>query len=291
MTTDQFSVVMGVFRDHKLAEQAIEELKQTDWIVDDPQLLEQNARGLFGAFKNARTSRETEAELLSDTLAGIDLPEDQQQLYQHELAQGSSLVLAHPQSHLLEIRDILTRYGGYHIFVPFQIGGEQTVTLRREVPQIQKQLVDVGEIRIHKRVITEDRTFTIPVTREEVTIERLPRPSTSQVSPQMQMATADTSRPTSSPAFSSPEEETLREEGTLRIFVREEQVIIQKQVVVVEEITIQKQIVQDIQHLVEPVKHEEVHIERLGKAPVHETTIQKEFSTAQEESPAANEMA
>jgi stress response protein YsnF len=287
MTIAPLSAVIGVFRDHRLAEQALEALKQTGWGVDDPQMIEKNAYGLFGAFKNVKTAHETEAEPLSDELAQVDLPEEQRQLYQRELAYGSSLVLVHPQSHLLEIRDILNRYGAYHVFIPFQVGGEQIISLRQEVPQIQKQIVDVGEIRIHKRVITEERTFTVPVTREEVTIERFPRPSVSQPSPQEQMASGttapeDTPTPTASPALSSAEEEVLKEEGILRIFVREEQVIIQKQVVIIEEIIVQKQIIQENKHLVEPIKHEEVHIERIGKVPVHETTLQKESSAANE---------
>lgn len=278
------SVVIGVFRDHKLAEQAIEDLKQTSWIVDDPQILEKHAHGIFGAFKSARTLSETETG--SDELAEIDMPEEQRQLYQHELTYGSSLVLVHPQSHLLEIRDILNRHGAYHVFVPFQVGGEQSIALRKEVPQVQKQIVDIGEIRIHKRVITEERTFTVPVTREEVTIERFPRSSVAQAPFQGQTATDtmmpnDTAMQTASPALFSTEE-ALKEEGILRILVREEQVIIQKQVAVVEEIVIQKQIVQDVRHMVEPVKHEEVHIERIGKAPIHDTTVQEEHLHANE---------
>lgn len=284
MTTAPLSVVLGVFRDHKLAEQAIEELRQTSWIVDDPQVLEKHTHGIFGAFKNARTSHETEAD--PDELTDIDMPEEQRQLYQHELAYGSSLVLVHPQSHLLEIRDILNRHGAYHVFIPFQVGGEQTIALRKEVPQVQKQIVDIGEIRIHKRVITEERTFTVPVTREEVTIERFPRSSGSQASSQGQAASDmplsnDTSMQTA-PSAPFSAEESLKEEGTLRILVREEQVIIQKQVAVVEEIVIQKQIVQDVKHLVEPVKHEEVRIERVGKAPIHETTAQEDHLPANE---------
>ena len=286
MPTASPSVVIGVFRDHRLAEQALEALKQTGWGVNDPQMIEKNAHGIFGVFKNVKTTHETEAEPLPAELAQVDLPEEQRQLYQRELAYGSSIVLVHAQSHLLEIRDILNHYGAYHAFIPFQVGGEQIISLRREVPQIQKQIVDVGEIRIHKRVITEERTFTVPVTREEVTIERFPRQSVSQPSPQAQTAPGpippgDAPTQTALPALSSVEE-VLREEGVLRILVREEQVIIQKQVAVIEEIVVQKQIVQDIRHLVEPIKHEEVHIESVGKAPVHETTLQEESSAANE---------
>ncbi|MBA2394508.1 MAG: YsnF/AvaK domain-containing protein [Ktedonobacteraceae bacterium] len=283
MTTAPLSVIIGVFRDHRLAEQALDALKQTGWGIDDPQIIEKNAHGIFGAFKNVKTAPEAG----SDELAQIDLPEEQRQLYQHELAYGSSLVLVHPQSHLLEIRDILNRHGAYRVFIPFQVGGEQIISLRQEVPQIQKQIVDIGEIRIHKRVITEEKTFTIPVTREEVTIERFPRSNASQPSSQGKtasdaMALENTRTQTTSSALSSTEEEVLKEEGIFRILVREEQVIIQKQVAIVEEIVVQKQIIQEIRHLVEPVKHEEVQIERVGNVLVHENTPQEEPSTARE---------
>ena len=229
----------------------------------------------------------TAPEADSDELARIDLPEEQRQFYQHELAYGSSLVLVHPQSHLLEIRDILNRHGAYRVFIPFQVGGEQIISLRQEVPQIQKQIVDIGEIRIHKRVITEEKTFTVPVTREEVTIERFPRSTAAQQPSQGQtasdaMALENTRAHMASPALTSAEEEVLKEEGILRILVREEQVIIQKQVVVVEEIVVQKQIIQETRHLVEPVKHEEVQIERVGNVLIHENTPQEESSTVHE---------
>jgi stress response protein YsnF len=280
MTTAPLPVILGVFRDRRLAEQAIDALKQSNWVIDDPQMIEKNTHGIFGAFKNARTAHVAEGEPLPDELAQVDLPEEERQLYQYELGNGSFLVLVHPQGHLLEIRDILKRYGGYHIFIPFQVGGEQVISLRQEVPQVQKQIVDVGEIRIHKHVITEERTFTIPVTREEVTIERFPRASVSAPSPQLQPTFGmHTPTQTASPAPSSAEE-MLKEEGILRILVHEEQVIIQKQVVVVEEIIVQKQAVEDVRHLVEPIKHEEVRIESIGNAPVHEMSAQEESSLA-----------
>jgi stress response protein YsnF len=285
MTTASLAVIIGVFRDHRLAEQALDALKQTDWEIDNPQIIEKTTHGIFGAFKNAKPTHEVEP--LPEELAQLDLPEEQRQFYQHELTYGSSLVLIHSQSHLLEIRDILNRHGAYRVFIPFQVGGEQTISLRQEVPQIQKQIVDIGEIRIQKRVITEEKTFTVPVTREEVTIERFPRSTVSQPPSQGKTASdaiafENTQAQTTGPALSSAEEEVLKEEGLLRILVHEEQVIIQKRVAVIEEIVVQKQIIQETRHLVEPVKHEEVQIERVGNVLVHENTPQEEPSTARE---------
>src|SRR5207244_13523349 len=49
-----------------------------------------------------------------------------------------------------------------------------TMELREEVLDVQKEWVQREEIRIHVRVITEEKVFKVPVRREEVTIERLP---------------------------------------------------------------------------------------------------------------------
>ena len=63
--------------------------------------------------------------------------------------------------------------------------------------------------------------------------------------------------------------EALENGGSLRILVHEERVTIQKQSVVVEEIYIQKQVIEETRHLSVPVRHEEVHVERHGTFQMH----------------------
>ncbi len=295
MTTTPRSVVIGVFRDRRLAEQALDVLRQTTWGIDNAQVLEKKTPSILGTFKKTSPSSNETADALPNELAQIDVPEEQRQLYQRELANGSAVVLLYSQSHLLEIRDVFNRYGAYHVFLPFQVGGEQIIPIRREVPQVQKHLVDVGEIRIHKRVITEERTFTVPVTREEVTIERLSLAPTAQPGQfaAQQAASMSLQNAAVDPAYAQyvPVDpayvggETLNSEGTIRILVREERVFIQKDVVVVEEIVVQKQVSQDIKHLVEPIKHEEVHIERVGNAIVHESSVEVGSTSVNENVP------
>jgi stress response protein YsnF len=275
MTQSPHAAVMGLFRDQIMAEHAVRELEQTDWGVENVRLLSGQSSGIFKTLKHTMTGRDTSQESVSDALAAFDLPADLRQFYEHAVEHGSVIVIAYLMTHLLEARDVLNRSGAYQVVLPLQLGGEQIIPLRQEVAQIQKYVVDVGEIRIHKRVITEEKTFTVPVTREEVTIERFPLHTASSSSagdiPSGDATVTDIpSRTNTAASFSEGETEMLREAGTIRIVVREEQVHIHKQPVVVEEIVIQKQVVQETAHLVEPLRHEEARLEQLGAVSVHE---------------------
>ncbi|MDQ2716320.1 MAG: YsnF/AvaK domain-containing protein [Chloroflexota bacterium] len=286
MAVEERTTVLGIFRDRTLADQAIAELRQTSWGLDEVKVIGRNpGGGVLASLKSAFTQQEGTTDGAADDLAGLDLPQDQRQLYQHALDSGDYIVLARTQGHQLEVRDILHRHGALNVFTPFEMGGERTVQLRQEVPQIQKYVVNTGEIRIHKRVITEQKTFTVPVTREEVTIERLPStptaqapsaypgPGATQFQAPGQAQDMSIERNPVVDQSTVQEDEVLREGGTLRILVREEQVFINKVPVVMEEITVRKQAVQETRTLVEPIRHEEARVEQAGNVVVRETRV------------------
>jgi len=50
----------------------------------------------------------------------------------------------------------------------------QKIQLREEELRAQKQQVQTGEVRVHKEVVTEHKTMEVPVRREEVVVERHP---------------------------------------------------------------------------------------------------------------------
>lgn len=135
------------------------------------------------------------------------------------------------------------------------IEGDRTVPVREEVLQVDKQLVEIGEVVVRKEVITEEKTITVPVTREELIIEH--RPPSFQPSDQPV------------PEGEMPEE-LLKSGGAFRILLHEEQVSIEKHPVVKEEILISKRQIQETRHVSDTLKREEVHIERIGKVHVHE---------------------
>ena len=64
--------------------------------------------------------------------------------------------------------------------------------------------------------------------------------------------------------------EILNNGGTILILVREEQVTLNKQTVVVEEIVVHKQQVQETQQISDTVKHEEVRVEHTGNIIIHD---------------------
>jgi len=127
--------------------------------------------------------------------------------------------------------------------------------VREEELRIHKQAVETGEIVIRKEVITEEKTIRVPVTREELVVEG--RPGSGHPS-------------TSAETVNEGEtlDEALRDGGTLRIVLREEQVRVEKVPVVKEEIFISKRQIQETRHIEETLKREEAHIERVGNVNI-----------------------
>lgn len=134
---------------------------------------------------------------------------------------------------------------------------DQTIRLREEILHVEKNWVQTGEIRIYKRVITEEKVFRVPVTREEVIIEHV----------------SFNGQPSAIPAANDTTDATGNDEGELvtltdgkplTILVREEQVSIQKTPMVIEEITITKKIIQEMKPITETLQKEVLRVERTG---------------------------
>lgn len=169
-------------------------------------------------------------------------------------------------------------YSSSRVFAPPVVGGDRVIPLREEEIIVNKQLTQVGEVRIHKRVITEQRTFAIPVRREEVTIERLPGPTVGTPNAPETLVERQpvgvVGRADAQASVQVPDEnELLKDGGTIRVYVREEQVFLEKRPRIVEEIIVHKQVLEENKHIVEAVKHEEVNVEPLGNVPLHEVNL------------------
>ena len=120
-----------------------------------------------------------------------------------------------------------------------------TVRLREEQLEPRKHMEQTGEVQLRKDVHTEHKTMDVPVSREEVVIERHPvdrRPA---------------------------DDADFREEGqTIRVPVREEQVSVEKRPVVTEEVTVGKRPVTETQTVSGDVRREEAKVEREGDIDV-----------------------
>ena len=120
----------------------------------------------------------------------------------------------------------------------------ERLQLREEELQARKAPVETGRVRVGKEVVEEQKTVDVPVTREEVTIERRPVDR----------------RPSDTPIGQGDE--------TLRVPVREERVELEKKPVVTEEIELGKRRVQDTQQVSGTVRREEARIEGEGDVDV-----------------------
>jgi uncharacterized protein (TIGR02271 family) len=119
-----------------------------------------------------------------------------------------------------------------------------------------------GEVRVRKKIITEEKTITVPVIREELVVERLPVTNT-----------ADQSDLQSDQSMGKVVE--INEGETIRIPLRAEQVTIVKQSVVIEEVVLSKRQLQETQHVSGVVQREEAYFEREGNVPVHAKGVEE----------------
>lgn len=118
----------------------------------------------------------------------------------------------------------------------------QRLQLREEQLRVRKEQVQAGEVRVRKEVVTEQRSIDVPVSREEVVIERHP-------------VSGDV-----------PAKGELADREEIRVPIMEEKVRVEKTPVVREEVTLGKRTVQDTRHVTDEVKHEEARVENEGDA-------------------------
>ena len=126
----------------------------------------------------------------------------------------------------------------------------ERVQLREEELRARKETAQTGEVGIRKEVVAEQRTMEVPVTREEVIIERHP------VEPR--------------PAGSD-----IREGEEIRVPLREEQVRVEKQPVVTEEVSVGKRPVQETERVEGTVRREEARVEETGNVEVRGDTTRQ----------------
>jgi uncharacterized protein (TIGR02271 family) len=122
---------------------------------------------------------------------------------------------------------------------------DETLELREEELQARKTSVETGRVHLGKEVVEEQRTMEVPVTREEVYVERHP----------VERHAADT------PIDGSESE-------TIRVPVREEHVEVEKQPVVYEEVGVGKRVTQETQQVSDTVRREELRTDKEGDVDI-----------------------
>lgn len=102
---------------------------------------------------------------------------------------------------------------------------------------------EAGRVRLRKHVVTEQQTVTVPVTREEVRIER--------------EAISGEARP-------GGLENTARDGEAVEVVLHDEDVVVNKETVPVERVSLGKEAVTEQRKVTENVAHEEIEIDRDG---------------------------
>jgi uncharacterized protein (TIGR02271 family) len=267
MDSTESPIVVGVFRDSALAERAVDELRYAGFRQDEIHVMRQGGStgGIFEQLFHAFSSHESTGKSITDAFRD-ELPQEDADYYQREYDAGRTLVFVHSYGHQQKARDILYQFGAYNAqSYSHGIKDERVVPIREEVLQANKQPVEVGEIYIRKVVVTEEKTITVPVMREEVIIERRPAPQAP--------AAGQSSEPV--PEQIAARVVELKVGEVLRIPVRTEQVIVQKQPVVTEEIIVGKREVQEVQQFTETVRKEVPRLEREGDVTVHGSPVEE----------------
>ena len=132
----------------------------------------------------AGSGYEYEHDDVAHSLSGLAVPEDRSRYFTHRFgSQGQGAVVTVTASgREAEAESILEANGGdvgnntadYDYTAPVAPTGQQKIQLLGEVLRVQKDRISRGEVRIRKEVITEQQTIQVPVTREELVIERIP---------------------------------------------------------------------------------------------------------------------
>ncbi len=262
METTESPLIVGVFRDHTLAERAIDELRHVGFRSDEI-WSEGQSRGLLASLKSRAAGGEDGT--LRDRLIEEGLPAEDAQYYQSELEAGRSVVVVQSSGHQQEARTILDRFGAYNAGTnPARLKDVHTIHLRAEELQAHKEPVAVGEVLIRKVVVTEEKTITVPIKREEIVIERrsVPAPSDDE-------AAHLPAQPREGRVIEVAENEIIR------IPLYTEQISIEKHPVMAEEVLVSKSGIQETRHFTDTVQREEVRMERQGNVTVHGDAVEE----------------
>jgi uncharacterized protein (TIGR02271 family) len=242
MTTHNRPMVTGIFADETQAKQAMADLQQAGF--SDQQIH-------YSPHKSGTT--------ILDALTKMGFGKEEAAYYDNEFQHGRTIVTVEDKARQQEAATIMQRNGASFGNQGSQPGGattpdrtrqgaaategEQRLKLKEERLQASKETVQTGEVGLRKEVVSKQQNIDVPVTHEEVYIER--RAGSGQ--------TSDT---------------PIGEGETLRVPVSAEQVNVTKQTVATGEVGIGKRQVQETKQVSDTVRREEARIDREGKVNV-----------------------
>ena len=138
----------------------------------------------------------------------------------------------------------------------------EKLRLHEERLNVNKEPVQIGEVRVEKEVVEENQVVDIPVEREEVFVERR------RVDDDKNVHAEDDVFDNRSAPF--------KDDKTLRVPIREERVEVTKKPVVSEEIVVGKRKTQDTETVRETVRREKAHIHEDNGATKEQDRLKKQ---------------
>jgi uncharacterized protein (TIGR02271 family) len=247
----QSSIVAGVFTNGAQARSALEALRQAEFRVDQVGLARkgQEPTELYNSLLNLGVSGDRASYYAQELQAGntivsvrADAPDQEQQALDilrsngaYDFDQKTATTQSTADTDVAETTDV---QDDYH--------QPRALRLREERLDVQKQAVQSGEVHVRKDVVEEQKNIDVPVSHEEVYIERRP--------------VAD------GQVDSTP----IGQDEVIRVPVSEEQVNVTKTPVVTGEVAVGKRKVQETQQVSDTVRREEARVDRDGDVPVQD---------------------
>jgi uncharacterized protein (TIGR02271 family) len=122
--------------------------------------------------------------------------------------------------------------------IPYYTGNELHIPLTKERLKVAKKETESGEVRLHKTVVEVEETIQVPLTHDEIQIERRP-----------------INQPASEPV------EPFYEGDVLIIPIMKEVLVVQKQLIVTEEVRVSRRPVTEQQEVRDRVHQERIDLE------------------------------
>jgi len=274
--------IIAFFKKKEDAYKAISELRQSGFTTDQIGLMTgdeyQSTAGegtrakhdesFWDKVKDFFTGESHEAEDIDyrETSSRWNWDTNRADYYYNGINAGGALVSV-TGSRIVEAQRILENAGGdlresgfEAISTSTGAGSEEVrrIQLRGEMLRTYKERVQRDEVRLRKEVVSENKTVQVPVTREELVVERVP--ASGQAAPG-----------------------EIGTDQEIRVPLSEERVRAEKQPVVTGEVRVGKRTVQNTETVSENVRHEELRADKDGDVEIDT----KGSETAKRKKPAA----
>lgn len=261
---EDVDVVGGLFDTDAKAERAVQELEKVGFPRRDIGIAVREGGGAeLSEVERAREQEESQPDFLSrmrrmfggqprsaqSPELGARLPKDRADYFVQGVGQGKILVTVQSGDRAADAERILAATGadlgaGARAASPAPAGkgemGHQRVQLVGEALRVSKTTEPAGEVRIRKEVVEETQTVQVPVSHEEIVVER-------------------------GPATGEPAERPVGEGEEVRIPLTQERAQVEKESVDKGYVDVAKKKIEEVKSFTEKLRHEKADVEGAGE--------------------------